>query len=134
MLPFGPLIRVHVAANRYTGWIHILAESHPASHSCDGQLQTCRQSHQEVQAHHTPARPDGHAPSAGEGSLCAYLRCITYAGRAAAYSTELAGQAAAEAGIAGRRPEDMVFTLRSKHIKTLDIRIDCRRRYLLTSS
>ena len=73
-------------------------------------------------------------PAAGKGSLCAYLRCINNAGRAAGYSTELAGHAAAEAGVAGRRPEDMVFTLSSKHIKNLDIRIDCRRRYLLTSS
>jgi hypothetical protein len=48
-------------------------------------------------------------PAAGKGSLCAYLRCINNAGRAAGYSTELAGHAAAEAGVAGRRPEDMVF-------------------------
>ena len=31
------------------------------------------------------------------------------------------------------RTEHLVFTLGSKHIKTLDIRIGCRRRYLLTS-
>jgi len=26
VLAFGPLIHVHVAANRYTGWIHIPQE------------------------------------------------------------------------------------------------------------
>ena len=54
--------------------------------------------------------------------------CDTKAGRAAAYSTELAGQAAAEADIAGRRPEHLVFTLGSKHIKALGIRIGWRHR------
>jgi hypothetical protein len=45
---------------------------------------------------------------------------------------ELNGQAAAEADTS-TRPEHLVFTLGSKHIKTLDIRIGCGRRSLLTS-